>query len=288
MSRHSYYDDSLNTENFSYDNERNLHSSVKKEEVIIYKLFSPLIEYYDFDDDLKNYATDSICTILHNNQNIDDSKLAKLAVLVNKKGVGSFAFTFKSLFTQNIEEQNYSDLKDLFNSEKELFSELFDNEYLEDNDMRYLNTLYEKEYFAFMLSINKLREGIFVNSSHDCKQNLTFAKNDKILNIFNDCYDQICFSENEVTGRTRMEDILDLADIPAQDVYILDRDETSANTYCLKFEELLESLSSNPPINPKTETEYSDFAKNILYENYRKELCMYRKFIANCDGGFKL
>lgn len=289
MSRHSGYDNSLDNRNDRKKGAEKNRPVVEKEEVIIYKLFNPLIEGYKFEEDLDKYALDSICTILSENiRSFDDSKLAKLAILINKKGIGCFAFTFKSLFVQNIEEQNYSDLKQLLTSDSELFTELFENNYLKEEDKAYLNTLYEKEYFAFMLSINKIREGVHIDSNTECKKNLIFAKNDKILKIFNDCYDEVCFSENEVTGRYKMEDILDLADIPAEDIYIVDKDETNFNTYCLKLEELLESLSSNPPINPKTEEEYSDFSKKILYENYNKEICMYRKFIDNCDGGFEL
>lgn len=264
-------------------------SKMSSDEIVIYKLFSSLIEEYDFDEEESKYAVDSICTILSDHfyeiGGLDDLKLAKLAILINKRGIGNFAFTFKSLFKQCLEEQDYEELKRLLLTNVNLFSEIYDNKYLDPEDKALLVSMYDKECFSFVLSIGKIRKGLDGKSEKTCKNNIVFADKNEVFKIINNCYDEVCLTEREVTGKSIGEDILGQADIPDDDLYISDHDGVVFETYCFKLEELLESLIEDPPTNFKTDKPYSDFAKKHLFENYRKEIKMYLKFAENCETG---
>lgn len=272
-----------------------LHSSKRKnnsdrktlsvDEVVTYNLFSPLLLEHEFEENLYTFGINTICTVLQkfrqdNPKKCDDKHLAKMAILVSRKGIGSLAFTFKSIFKQSIEAEDYEEIKRLFTDSSHQFDELFDNQYLSEKNTEYMKSLYDKEFHSFIKAISSLRKN-HILPDHTCQTSSTIMDKKGFFKLYGDCYDEVCFSEREVTGRSAIDDILDQADIPAEQIYAVDGDEPEL--FCFKLEELLEGLIEEPPFNFRSGKPFTSHAYERLKDNFAKEIAMYLRFVDNCD-----
>lgn len=175
-------------------------------------------------------------------------QLALFITLSDEVSIGKYAFCFNQELRNAINNKNITLLTNLFLGPKEMFIEIYNNEYLLYSDKRILIT------------------------------NLAKCMTKNIMCVLNCGYDR---ENREKYCSCNDSDILDKYEGVNLEKYIYVPDITENNLVYINIFDtvsLVESLSNNCSINPKTKKPFTKSVSDCLTTKLRKEISMYKKY----------
>lgn len=221
-----------------------------------------------------------------NNQVLDNEQLNIILVYADQKGIGKFALIFNEKLDVSIKTRNNTLLKSILLGPKEIFIELYDNPYLSDDDREFMIRLISREMFAMTMSIEMLKRRDSVFTDNVCKLKTTniYGKNERgVINmtlLSTKCYDEVCIQDAKILADDSVRAIMSQYEKPSESVYTIDKASNTSNpqVYCFDTIELLSYVTENIPINPHTNSPFSEYSLKLIHQRFNKEISMYRRY----------
>jgi len=218
------------------------------------------------------------------NKNISFDSLIQFFTYSDQTGVCKFALSFNEKLKNSIKSKDYSLLKKLVLGPKDMFIELYDNNYLSPTDRDFLIRLVSREMVAYESLFDKVKNKIInvEDIKHKCSSNtsyfeLTHQKNkNTMFSLTSNCYDEICIQDSKNLNDDQVLSIMSKYEKPPSSFYTVDKSSKTQTpqVYCFDTLELISSL----PINPKTGEKFSKHTFNIIHQRFSKEINMYKRY----------
>lgn len=238
-----------------------------------------------------NYAVNFICSFyiysLENPSNdilLHNNNLILFLTYADKNSIGKFALIFNERLDEIIKNRDNNRLRFLLLGPKEMFVELYDNPYLTKEDRNFLIELVRLELHSNSLLFKTIKKSgenfeFIPNGCLSTEITSHVNENNGVVNMTTltvKCYDEVCIEENQdvVNGIMIRKEKL------PNSVYTVDKTiNGKPQVYCFDTLELLDIMTKDKPINPKTGQVFSDYSIKIIKQRFRKEIAMYKRYI---------
>lgn len=222
---------------------------------------------------------------------LTDDQLIMFLVYSDQNGICKFALTFNEELENAIKNRDEITIKRIILGPKEMFVELYDNNFLSNEDREFIIRLIARESFSALLSLELIKKKIINLEAIDDKCTAeTFTatintNNDKvnITSIATKCYDEVCIQDAKILDDDIGRAIMSKYEKPPESVFTIDKSESSKlpSVYCFNTLELINAITDDIPINPKTGQPFSKYALKLIRERFHKEIDMYRRYKQN-------
>lgn len=255
------------------------------------------------DNDI-DYASNFICSFYsHSHDNLSsgsllltDDQLIMFLVYSNQRGICKFALIFNEELDNSIKSKDDTKLKRILLGPKEMFVELYDNTFLPPDDRDFIIRLIARESFATVLLIQLLKQKIlnledivdtysslqdFSNRSSDFILQDSPIHKAQIVTLTTKCYDEVCIQDSTILEDDQVRAIMSKYEQSPDSIYTIDNSPSSKTpqVYCFNTLDLISSVTSNNPINPKSQQPFSPYALTIINQRFHKEIAMYRRYL---------
>lgn len=266
---------SLIKNNPNIDNSKKGIVAIPKSKIFQKEILIPILKTHGLSSDEIHFAISEILKM-----NLSEKDFANFILqsylLTN---TGRFSLSFNNKLDENIKSKMTIEKWVKMAGTKEGWPELYDNPYLTGEEIRIIEEMSNREYFAILNTIETFNS---CKNAGDieifpCKttQDDSVYLNDNIVytSIYEQCYENVCISESVQRGK-----IISLksgSDIP-QVAYVGDG---KGAKFCFKVMDLIEQLARGNYINAKNDEMFSDTVLNQLLAKYDKEIKMYKRFL---------
>jgi len=250
----------------------------------------------------KNLTREDRLFVLSNvPNNITNEKLANFILQIYKlSNTGRFSLTFNADLDTHVKARINNRIPILIETagSDKAWPELYDNKYLNSNEINTIKEMSNREYYAILNTIENANSNGNCNTTEElenilpsfCQKDRKDQKNkghsdeqgdeelsikdNKIFSLYSKCYDTVCLYESDQRGK-----IISLtSDIPRV-AYVADSHNNTNTKFCFDVMKLVEQLAKEDYINPQTKIRFSDRTISQLMQKYRKEIAMYKKYL---------
>lgn len=196
--------------------------------------------------------------------------LIQFLVYADQSGICKFALSFNEVLDWAIKNKQDNKILELLNGPPELFIELYDNEFLLEDDKEFILRLISRELYSIMMTIElgNINPQKYICHEEDLK--ILSAK----------CYDEVCIQDAKILADDESRAIMSQYEKPPIDVYTIDKSSSDIipAVYCFNTLSLIYAATSKPPINPKTNEVFSPYALKLIHDRFRKEIALFRAY----------
>lgn len=219
---------------------------------------------------------------------LTEDQLSLFLVYADQTGISKFALIFNEELDTAIKTRNGAGLKSLLLGGEEMFVELYDNPFLSAEDRDFISRLIARELFATKLALSMLRRKLLnFEAIDDTCASETFSLQAQNVNrqvrvtaLAAKCYDQVCIQDARILEDDQARANMSKYEKPPESVYTVDRpdDEESPQVYCFDTLELIDAVTDEEPINPRTGRPFSIYSLQMINSRFNKEINMYRRY----------
>ncbi|CAH6420818.1 Hypothetical protein HVR_LOCUS1298 [uncultured virus] len=241
--------------------------------------------------DKLNTAGPSVQQNLDTENLLTDDQLVMFLVYADQSGISKFALTFNEELDNAIKAKDENTLKRILLGPKEMFVELYDNTFLSTEDREFIIRLIARESFAAILALELIKKKILNLESIDDKCTaetftVTAEKLDnkiQVTTIATKCYDEVCIQDAKILEDDPARAIMSKYEKPPESIFTVDKPESdqTPSVYCFSTLDLIDAVTEEIPINPKTGEPFSNYALKIIKDRFHKEIDMYRRYKQN-------
>jgi hypothetical protein len=231
-----------------------------------------------------DYAANVICDYVFA-YGVELKKLFLFLVYSDVTGICKYAITFNEQLDYAIKHHDKKYLIELLLGPNEMFIEYYYNDELTEEEKDYIIQLLTRELFSMAAMLDYIKENIIDLDNIDLFEESysEYVAQDGTIQlgtIANKCYNEICIQDASYKKDDNVYAIMQLHSRPAESMYAADHQKV----YCFDTFELLEAVTEEYPINPKTKKPFSDLALRLIYERLHKEIAMYNVYLDNKDN----
>jgi len=266
---------SLIKNNPNIDNSKRGVIAVPKSRMFQKEILTTVLKTHKLSNDEIDFAVDEILKM-----NLSEKDLANFILQVYLlTNTGRFSLIFNNNLDTDIKFKIGIEKWVKTAGTKEAWPELYDNPYLTNDEIKIIEEMSNREYFAVLNTIETCKScentGNIEIFPCQTKQDDSVYLNKDIVytSIYEQCYENVCISESVQRGK-----IISLksdSDIPRV-AYVGDGKGTKN---CFKVMELIEQLARGNYVNSKSNEMFSDLILGQLLSKYDKEIKMYKRFL---------
>lgn len=219
---------------------------------------------------------------------LTDDQFILFLVYSDKHGIGKFALTFNEELDKAIINKNSTELRKIIVGPKEMFVELYDNTFLTDEDKEFIIRLLSREMYAAMMVFNLIKQKLMnlEDVNYQCTRESFEIDSFKTVDGINvtsmatQCYDEVCIQDAKILADDLVRAEMSKYEKISEYIYTVDKPSTmqTPQVYCFDTLDLLNAVTKNIPINPKTNEQFSDAALRMINQRFRKEIAMYKRY----------
>jgi hypothetical protein len=219
---------------------------------------------------------------------LSDDQLIMFLVYADRSGICKFALIFNDELDLAIRTRNDILLKSIVTGPREMFIELYDNAFLNQEDREFVIRLVSREIFAMNLTFELLKRKI-INLEQIDLQCLSETMSSHIeqdrqgihmSTLTTKCYDEVCIQDARILEDDLVRASMSRYEKTPSSVYTVDKpiNSSTPQVFCFETLELIAAMTEEIPINPRTRQPFSQYSVQIIYQRFRKEIEMYRRY----------
>ena len=220
-----------------------------------------------------------------------DDQFGLFMVYADRKGLGKFALTYNEELDEIIRSKMNLLLQQILFGPKEMFIEIYDNDYLTEEDKSSLLRVLSRE----MVGAVKFLESIRSRSSdldfpddicnyQAIETNISRERGTaNLTTISSKCYDEVCLEDSQMVNTDKVWATVAKYESPPTTVQTVDTPSSYSTPmiYCFELLDLLNAITEDPPINPQSQEPFSPMSLALIKRRFSKEIAMYRRYKDN-------
>lgn len=211
-------------------------------------------------------------------------QLIMFLVYADQSSICKFALLFNTELDRAITTRDEPRLKSIITGPREMFVELYDNPFLLTADREFMIRLVSREIFAMNLTFELVKHKLTKLEPIEtfCHSQTTISSRspNHMTSLTTRCYDEVCLQDAQILEEDSIRGTMYRYERVPSTIYTVDK-PGSAHTpqvFCFTTLDLIAAMTDDVPINPQTQQPFSTYAVEIIYQRFRKEIAMYRRY----------